>query len=72
MKTLKGRPPLARPSVGLLAGLLAALLATPCAAADEGLSAPQLPALKPPPGAAPSPRRLTFGAQFRRAREAAR
>jgi hypothetical protein len=36
MKTLKGRPPLARPSVGLLAGLLAALLATPCAAADEG------------------------------------
>jgi sulfite dehydrogenase (quinone) subunit SoeA len=42
-----------------------------CVAADEGQSAPQLPALMPPPGAARPPRRLAFGAQFRRAREAA-
>jgi anaerobic selenocysteine-containing dehydrogenase len=42
-----------------------------CSSAEAGLSAPQLPALKPPPGAAPPPRRLSFGAQFRRAREAA-
>ena len=41
-----------------------------CAAADEGESAPQLPALKQPPGIPQAPRRLSFGAQFRAVREA--
>jgi sulfite dehydrogenase (quinone) subunit SoeA len=41
-----------------------------CAAADIDMA--QLPALKPPPGLAPTPRRLGFGAHFRQAREAAR
>jgi anaerobic selenocysteine-containing dehydrogenase len=42
-----------------------------CAAAEICESAPQLPPLKPPPGLPPGPRWLGFGAQFRRAREAA-
>ncbi len=42
-----------------------------CSAAEAGLSAPHLPALKLPPGTAPPPRWLAFGAQFRRAREVA-
>jgi anaerobic selenocysteine-containing dehydrogenase len=40
-----------------------------CAAAETCESAPQLPALKTPPGMAPSPRWLDFGAQFRREHE---
>ncbi len=40
-----------------------------CAAAETCESAPQLPALKAPPGMAAAPRWLGFGAQFRRARE---
>jgi anaerobic selenocysteine-containing dehydrogenase len=40
-----------------------------CAAAETGETAPLLPPLAAPPGMAPSPRRLGFGAQFRRARK---
>ncbi|HEY6255136.1 MAG TPA: molybdopterin oxidoreductase family protein [Xanthobacteraceae bacterium] len=36
-----------------------------CAAAELAQSAPQLPPLKPPPGTAPNPRSLGFGAHFR-------
>jgi anaerobic selenocysteine-containing dehydrogenase len=42
-----------------------------CDAAELCQSAPQLPPLAAPPGTAPIPRWLSFGAQFRRAREAA-
>jgi anaerobic selenocysteine-containing dehydrogenase len=40
-----------------------------CDAAELCQSAPQLPPLAAPPGTAPNPRWLSFGAQFRRARE---
>jgi hypothetical protein len=40
-----------------------------CGAAETHQSAPQLPPLEAPPGTAPNPRWLGFGAQFRRARE---
>jgi anaerobic selenocysteine-containing dehydrogenase len=42
-----------------------------CIAVDACVSAPQLPAFSAPPGAAPNPRCLSFGAGFRCAREAA-
>jgi hypothetical protein len=40
-----------------------------CAAAETGEAAPQLPALAAPPGMPPASRWLSFGAQFRHARE---
>jgi anaerobic selenocysteine-containing dehydrogenase len=43
-----------------------------CAAAEAGFAEPQFPALASPPGLAPAPQISSFGAQFRRWREAAR
>jgi hypothetical protein len=42
----------------------------PCEARDVPVAEPVLPGLKPPPGLAPAPERLSFGAQFRRLRAA--
>ncbi len=41
-----------------------------CASADKGVSAPQLSTLQQPPGIPEAPRRLSFGLQFRNARDA--
>jgi anaerobic selenocysteine-containing dehydrogenase len=43
-----------------------------CRPEEAGLNAPRLPTLAPPPGMPPVPKRLAFGAQFRRMREARR
>ena len=45
---------------------------TKCSAAEKENSEPQFPSLKTPAGIAPAPQILSFGAQFRRWREASR
>jgi anaerobic selenocysteine-containing dehydrogenase len=45
---------------------------TKCNADEAGLAKPQFPALETPPDIPPAPRILSFGARFRRWREAAR
>ena len=45
---------------------------TKCIAAEAGFSAPQFPALRPPPGIPPAPAVSAFGESFRRWRDARR
>jgi anaerobic selenocysteine-containing dehydrogenase len=67
-----GRQPNADPVTGQAAWFDLRVRLRKCTPAEAGETAPQFAPLPPPPGLPPAPARLSFGAQFRRLREAMR